>query len=174
MCEDFNSIKCSTNGLSVACIDAGTNTLAGVLWVRDFKQPLEDEDMYKSIVELLPCISPVVSIVQLIEDIYTSQRPDITGKGQCAVLMLLGVHPSFRRRGIANRLTSFACRHLKEIGYKYVILESSGAYSAKCAEGVGMKSIVSKEYSQCSEVFRGIPREHSCMTLWEIESKDID
>ena len=155
-------------------MDAEKNTLAGALWVRDFKQPLEDEDIYKSIVSMLPCISPVVSIVQSIEDIYMSRRPDITGKGQCAVLMLLGVHPSYRRRGIANNLTAYACRHLKEKGYKYVILESSGAYSAKCAEGAGMKAVVSKVYSECSEVFRGIPHEHSCMTLWEIESEYID
>lgn len=141
--------------------------------MRYFKQPLEDEDMYKAIVSMLPCISPVVSIVQSLEDDYASQRPDITDKGKCAVLMLLGVHPSYRRRGIANRLTAFACRHLKEIGYKYVILESSGAYSAKCAEGVGMKSIASRAYSECSEVFNGIPHEHSFMTLWEIEAEDI-
>ncbi|CAM9141458.1 unnamed protein product, partial [Ectocarpus fasciculatus] len=123
---------CASNGLSVACIDRTNGSMAGAVYLRDFKEPVPEIPFSE-----LPIVWAPVSLVLEAEAEYELKRPGLR-LGECVDVLMLGVHPDYRRRNIAQLLTDTAVMHAHHSGFKYVILESSGSYSAKCAERAGM------------------------------------
>lgn len=91
----------------------------------------------------LPCLAPAVNIVLAAEEEYERIRPSLQ-LGDCVDVWMLGVHPEYRRRNIAHLLTKVAIDYAFQKRFKYVILESTGSYSARCAEKVGMSAVVRK------------------------------
>ena len=158
------SSDCSSNGVSVVCVDSTTGAVAGVFYARDFLSP--PPQMLD--ITQLPTVAPCVELVAKLESEYTQIRPGLKF-GDCLDLLQLAVHPNYRKRGIATTLTTSAISLASSKGYRYVILQSSGGYSAKCAATAGMRSIVQKVYGEHYSCLEGIPEEHSCMQLWEYE-----
>jgi hypothetical protein len=158
------SKECSSNGESIVCMDRETNQVAGVFWARDLmKVPPQDFR-----VDHLDCIFPTLKIIMALENDYHLIRPNLQ-IGDCCDLWMLAVSPTFRGRNIANTLTNIACQwNLRNRNYKYVILESSGGFSAKCAKSCGMKEIVSKDFTKEDVLFNGIEEQHSIIRLWEL------
>lgn len=112
----------------------------------DHKCTFPDIPFYK-----MPCLAPVIELVHEVEVIYDGLRPGLV-VGDCAVVWMLGVHPDYRRRNIAQLLTDVSIRHAFASGFKYVILESTGSYSARCAQKAGMKAVVRKVKSNDVEI----------------------
>jgi ribosomal protein S18 acetylase RimI-like enzyme len=130
--EYFTS-ECAANDSSIVCIDSTNGNVAGVFWVRDFMNELPDDFS----VDDLPCIAPVVEVLIKLDDSYHELRPNLV-KGECVDLWMLGVSPNYRRRGIATNLTAVARDWVCTKGYSLVVLEATGAFSAKCAEKAGV------------------------------------
>lgn len=87
-------------------------------------------------------ICPAVSLVIELEHRYDALRAaDITKEGQCVDHWMLAVSPNYQRRGIAERLVAAASTLAARRGYRYAVLESTGAFSAKCAQKCGMKPV---------------------------------
>jgi GNAT superfamily N-acetyltransferase len=163
----FFARDCASNGMSIVCIDSSNGSVAGVFWTRDLMIHLpEDFD-----VSNLHCIAPSLGVLEKLEADYFKVRPGIA-VGDCMDLWMLGVHPGYRKRGIAATLTTTALQWVATKGYKYIILESSGGYSAKCAASAGMRSVVRKVYSEEEPLLRGMREEHAVMQLWEWEAKE--
>lgn len=104
---------------------------------------------------------------------------------------MLGVHRDYRRRNIAQILTQISIAHAFEKGFKLVILESTGKYSASCAESAGMSIAIRKVTKnpvesairvtyyhftlpnqvyneQSHSVLKDMPLEHPALLLWEV------
>lgn len=160
----FFSKECASNGNSIVCIDSTNGNVAGVFWVRDFMNDLPDGFT----VDDLPCIAPVVGVLVSLDDSYHAMRPDLK-RGECVDLWMLGVSPNYRRRGIAANLTTIARDWVSNMGYKYICLEASGGFSAKCAEKAGFRSVVTKVYVEENPIFEGMPLEHQKMQFFELE-----
>lgn len=91
----------------------------------------------------LPCLHATVEMVLSAEEEYERSRPGLK-LCDCVDIWMLGVHPAYRKRNIAQMLTETAIKHAITSGYKYIILESTGSYSARCAEKAGMRAVVLK------------------------------
>jgi GNAT superfamily N-acetyltransferase len=139
-----------------------TGEVAGVFYVRDFKAPLpEDFSM-----DLSPSLVAAINCVHKVDELYEQQRPNLQ-VGDCVDLWLLGVNPSFQRRGVAKLLTEGAINLLRTKHFKYIVLESSGEYSAKCAAACGMACRASVTYTDHEPTLAG--DKHASMGLWELE-----
>jgi GNAT superfamily N-acetyltransferase len=136
--------------------------MAGVFYVRDFKQPFPDDFSLDN----CPSLVPAVNCLHRVDEIYNSMKPALQ-VGECVDLLLLGVHPLFQRRGVARLLTEAAVQHMRTTKFKFVVLESSGEFSAKCAQAVGMQQMASIRYADYEPVLVG--EHHSCMRFWELE-----
>jgi GNAT superfamily N-acetyltransferase len=104
----------------------------------DYKETFPDIPVHD-----LPCMEPVLDIVLGAEAEYETTRPGLA-LGDCVDVWMLGVHPEYRRRNIAQLLTEISIKHAFVNKFKYVILESTGSYSARCAEKAGMRVAVKK------------------------------
>ena len=93
-------------------------------------------------------MAAAVGLVMEAEAEYDLLRPGLP-LGQCVDVWMLGVHPNYRRRNIAQLLTDTAVKHAQQSGFKFVILESTGSYSAMCAEKAGMTAVVRKVSAPC-------------------------
>lgn len=159
---NYFSKECCSNGLSIMCREKSSGNIAGVLYVRDFKLPLPEDFT----TENLGVIPKTLSVLEVVDHQYDNLRPNLE-IGQCVDLWMLAVDSNYRRQGIADKLTSLGCQHVKNSGFSYVILEASGGYSAKCAESAGMTKVVSVKYEDIDPIFIGMPEIHSHFTLWE-------
>lgn len=140
----------------------GAGSVAGVFYCRDFKLPLPpDFSMDRS-----EGLVPAINCLHIIDELYEKARPDLQ-IGDCVDMWLLGVHPSFQRRGVAHLLTHGAMNLLKTKSFKYVVLEASGDYSAKCARSVGMQLVASIKYADYEPMLAG--EQHPTMGFWELE-----
>jgi GNAT superfamily N-acetyltransferase len=155
--------ECCTNGLSVMCQDKVTRSIVGAFFVKDYKQPAPAHFS----LEGLGKIPLTLNILEELERQYDELRPDLQ-LGSCADLLILAVHPHFRRLRIADRLTCLACQIARDRGFSSVILEASGGYSARCAESAGLRKVLSIRYEEYDPVFCGLPEIHSQFTLWEM------
>ena len=102
----------------------------------DFKEPFPDVPVSE-----LTCLAPVVGLLLRAEEDYERFRPGLQ-HGECVDVWMLGVHPDYRKRGIAQLLTEACLRHALQKGFRYIILESTGSYSARCAEKAGMTAAI--------------------------------
>lgn len=158
----FFAEDCSSNGMSVVCIDTSNGSVAGVFWTRDLLIPLPHDFDISS----LYCHVPSLRVLEKLESDYFKLRTGLE-IGDCMDLWMLGVHPNYRKRGIAVALTRVTLEWVATKGYKYIILESSGGYSAKCAASAGMKCVVRKEYAEEEPLLSGMHDDHRAMQLWE-------
>jgi hypothetical protein len=154
--------ECCSNGLSVLCKDKATGTIAGAFFVRDYKLPPPENFSLDG----LGLIPQTLKVLKELDHQFDLLRPSLE-LGQCVDLLILAVHPNFRRLRIADRLTTLAGEVAQRNGFTSAILEASGAYSARCAESAGMSKVVSVKYEDVDPIFQGMPEMHSHFTLWE-------
>lgn len=158
----FFSEECCSSGLSIMCKEKSSGNVAGVVFIRDFKLPSPENFSTEGI----GLITHSLEVLKAVGDKYEEFRPNLQ-IGQCVDLMLLAVHSDYRRQGIADRLTAIGCEHVRTKGFSYVVLEASGAYSAKCAESAGMTKVAAVKSEEVNPVFHGMPEIHSHFTFWE-------
>jgi len=171
-CKRFSGMfteECAGNGLSVACIEASTDKMVGALWIRDFRAPMHPS--FEEILSKLTNLGKVIDVLVQVDGMYDALRPEVVGLGKAADLWMLAVHPDHRRKNIASKLTDIGLAHAHAAGFEVVVLESTGAFSARCAAKAGMHEIAGIDYADERQVHKELAglqaTPHTRLRIWE-------
>ena len=164
---------CSTNNLSVIAIDVKNHRVAGAFIARDFfffpQGFLEtfgpEADSDKS---LRPWMS---FLLHLDSEAQRAHLPLAQAKlGDAVDLWLLGVHPDYRGRKIANHLVRLSLILAQSAGFKYATIEATNAFTSKAAILNNFQKIVQIEAKDWlwngAPLYTNAPAPHGNWTFW--------
>ena len=129
---DFWMDHCSTNGLSVVCIDPIDHRVAGSFIVRDLLMiPPGFDDMYSSDDAVL---TPWMQFLWHMDAKASEVEAGLTETGAAVDLWFLGVHPDYRGRRIATHMTSAVLPLIRDAGYKFGTIEATSHFTSCAAK----------------------------------------
>lgn len=129
---DFWMDHCSTNGLSVVCLDPTNHRVAGAFIVRELLHiPDEFDDTYSSEDKVL---TPWMKLLWHMDRKATEALPGLADAGAAVDLWVLGVHPDYRGRRIASHLTGAVVPLIRSAGYKYGTIEATSHFTSCAAK----------------------------------------
>lgn len=149
--------ECSSNEMSVACIDQTTQKVVAALILRDFSSPLPllvEEVMTKwNDVEMSQHCDYIFlgPLLELLVDVDTKylekQHPNGLESDVVVDFWMGGTHVDYRNRGLFKLCLVKSIELAREKGFKYGVGECTGAFSAKAMISVGTTSIAATEYA---------------------------
>eukprot|EP00978_Attheya_sp_CCMP212_P024449 scaffold76778_cov60-Attheya_sp.AAC.3 len=149
--------ECSTNEMSVACIDQTTQKVVACLILRDFSSPLpalveevvtkwNDPEMSKRCDYIY--MGPLLEALVDVDTKYLEKRHPNGLKSNVVVdFWMGGTDVDYRNRGLLKQCLVKSIELAREKGFKYGVGECTGAFSARALRSVGATSIVATEYA---------------------------
>lgn len=162
---------CSTNGLSVIAIEKKTRKVIAVLLVQDLAlMPQETFRKYET--SNVP-LSPVMMQLIQLDDEAMKRYPDLKKAekpGYGVDFWMLGVHPDFRGRNLAQKMFECALPLAKNKGYKIAVGETTGAFSANVFRNNYFKEVCKLNAKELiwngEKVFQSIRKPHGEWRFW--------
>jgi len=173
---DFWMDHCSTNGLSVVCIDPKAHRIAGAFIVRDLLMTTPGfDETYSSDENVL---TPWMQCVWHLDEKATAVQPDIGKPGAAVDLWNLGVHPDYRGRRIASHMTKAVLPLIRDAGYQYGTIEATSHFtscSAKSNDFTAIYELDVKDFEWKGEklIANGVKAPHGKWTFWVKKLQDI-
>lgn len=149
--------ECSTNGLSVACIDQESDQVAAAVICRDFCAPLpplfeeligswKDPDFSKKCDYTF--LGPLLEVLMDADKKYvTNKFPDGLEFGTVVDFWMAGTDKYYRKKGLMARTLTKAADLAREKGFKYGIGECTGAFSSRSFHSLGAIPVAVTEYA---------------------------
>jgi len=166
---DFWQDHCTTNGLSVVCIDERNHKVAGVFLVRDFFYFPDGflETYSKEEKKLTPWMQFLLHLDKSAQAVY---QPLAEAKNGDAVdLWFLGVDPNYRGRKIANDLMRLTLPLVKSAGFKIATIEATSAFTSAAALFNSFTAVVdikSQDFMWQGKSLYTAPPPHGTWTFW--------
>ncbi|MGA1186738.1 MAG: hypothetical protein ACO3WT_05275 [Candidatus Puniceispirillaceae bacterium] len=110
------------DGLSLVAIDRLSNTLIGVLLVRDFIKPA-------SVPINDPRYAPIAAVTSQLAAIYRHRRHIVAG--EVALVDMAAVNPIYAGQGVYRALRMALVAHAYDSGYRYVVGELSSTVTQR-------------------------------------------
>lgn len=130
---------CSSNGLSIMCLDEAKHRVAGAFIVRDLLMvPQGFDQKYGSDAKTL---TPWMQFLWHLDRKATERMPDLATPGAAVDLWFLGVHPDYRGNKIANFLTRGVIPLVKKAGFKYATIEATSHFTSQAARMNGFEEV---------------------------------
>jgi ribosomal protein S18 acetylase RimI-like enzyme len=165
---DYWMDHCSSNGLSVVCVDEEKHRVAGAFIVRDLLMVPEGFDKkYKSDQKTL---SPWMNFLWHMDAKATEVMPELGEQGKAVDFWFLGVHPDYRGNKIANYMTKGILPLVRKAGYKYGTIEATSAFTSKAAVWNNFTKVYEQEAKDF--IWKGEPlytnakAPHGTWTFW--------
>jgi GNAT superfamily N-acetyltransferase len=105
-----------------------------------------------------------------VDEAYEAQVPGLEA-GQALDLWMVGVDPSYSRRGVARNLFRLSVEVARRQGFERCVAECTGAFSQRAAVEAGFRERASVTYQdflfEGRPVFASIPEPHVKVALYE-------
>lgn len=163
--------ECSTNGLSVFVRDETTQRIAGVFIARDINNvPQDFLNCYNS--ESTKTLTSMVSLLFKFDEDAIKQMPEIANgsSGHSVDLWMLGVHPDYKGKKIANGLMKAILPVVKNAGFKYATVEAMNYFTSKVTEFHEFKPVIKINTKEAlwkgEKVFKNMVPPHGEWIYW--------
>lgn len=159
---------CSSNGLSVVCLDEAKHRVAGAFIVRDLLMVPPGFDLkYSSDARTL---TPWMQFLWHMDRKAAERIPDLATPGASVDFWFLGVHPDYRGNKISNFMTRGAVPLARKAGFKYGTIEATSFFTSQAARANGFDEV----YSEAAKdwLWKGRPlytnakAPHGVWTFW--------
>lgn len=162
---------CSTNGLSAIAIDKKTRKVVATILVKDLAlMPQDSFQKYET--TNVPLSAFIAQIIQLdneamknYPDLKLAEKP-----GYGVDFWMLGVHPDYRGKNLAQKMFECTVPLAKNKGYNIVVAETTGAFSANLFRNNFAKEVCrinAREFTWKGEkVFQSIRKPHGEWRYW--------
>ena len=166
---DYWMDHCSTNGLSVMCLDPMDHRVAGAFIVRDLLMiPTGFDEKYSDKDNVL---TPWMQFLWHMDRKATEVEPGLAETGAAVDLWFLGVHPDYRGKRIATHMTTAVEPLIKKAGYKYGTIKATNHFTSCAAasnnfEPVYIQEARNFEWMGQKPYINGAEAPHGTWTFW--------
>lgn len=168
---------CCTNGLSAIALDRKTRKVAAAILVNDLALMREDSFLKYELGDFP--LSPNVKILTQLDKLAMESYPELKQgqkPGYGVDLLMVGVHPEYRGKNLAQKMLECTLPLSKNKGYRIACAETTGEFSANLFRNNLAKEVCridAREFIWKGEkVFKLIRKPHGQWRYWVKNLKD--